>query len=200
MMPLQTCIDDVSLDVEILEERNEFEGFRKVRTYRYRETVSGTEARREIVVGAPAVAVVAYDPRLERLVMIRQFRLGAQMGTGRGFCAEIAAGLIDPGETALSTAERELEEEVGLKPLKLEKLCDFLTTPGLSNEVIHLFYAEVDASNLAKVAGLESETEETFPFTLTLDEALDAIDDGRITNGIAQLGIFWFARHQRRLT
>ena len=62
-----------------------------------------------------------------------------------------------------------------------------------------LFYAEADASDLATIAGVEDETEETEPFSCTLEEALAAVDAGAIGNGIAMLAILWFARHRDRL-
>ena len=177
-----------------------FKGFRKVSTVTYREDESQIVARREIVETRHAVAVVVFDPHIEQLVMIRQFRLGAQMGTGRGMSAEIVAGLIDDGEEPLEAAHRELKEETGLIATRMEFQCQFLTTPGLTDEVIHLFYAETDASNLASRAGEGSESEQTFPFTLTFDEAIEAVDNNAVYNGIVMIGLMWFARHRQRLT
>ncbi|MDD9908947.1 MAG: NUDIX hydrolase [Ahrensia sp.] len=191
--------DDVALEIDVIEKRDDFKGFRAVETFIYRETVSGLQARREIVRTQHAVAVVAYDPKLDRLVMIRQFRIGAQLAHQRGFCTEVVAGLIDPGEDAHTTAARELEEETGLSAIRVEKLCEFLTTPGMTDELLHLYYAQVDASSLSSESGVGSETEQTFPFTLTLEDALAAVDEGRITNGIAMIALFQFTRHRERL-
>lgn len=193
-------VEDVPRDVDVLSTSLDFEGFRKAETITYRELESGIEARREIVVAQHAVAVIAFDPSLDRLVMIRQFRIGAQMAHGRGFCTEVVAGLIDPGEEPETTAVRELEEESGLEAKRVEKLGSFLTSPGMTDELLHLYYIEVDASNLATESGIGSETEQTFPFTVTLDDALASIDDGRLTNGIAMIALFQFARHRNRLT
>ncbi|MEM9734475.1 MAG: NUDIX hydrolase [Pseudomonadota bacterium] len=195
----QEGLQDTALPVEILDRSIEFEGFRTVTSQTYRETESGRQARREIVEARQAVAVVAHDPVMDRLVLIRQFRLGAQMGVGRGMSVEIVAGLIDQGEEPLTTAYRELKEETGLFASHMEPLCQFLTTPGMTNEVIHLFYARVDASDLASEAGEESETEQTFPFTCTLEEALTALDENALYNGIIMVGLLWFARHRERL-
>lgn len=193
-------VRDEHLAITIQSEDVVYQRFRKVIEYRYTEDAEQISAKREIITGQHAVAVVAFDPKLQKLVMIRQFRLGAQLGTGRGMTAEIVAGLIDPGEDPLTTAKRELFEETGLVAKRVEPLCEFLTTPGMTDEVIHLFYAEVDASELPARAGVETETEQTFPFLLTLDEALAAIDENAIYNGIVMVGLLWFARHQARLT
>ena len=143
-------VADTDLAITIEGSELSHDGFRKVVTYSYREDESGHRARREIVQGQHAVAVVAHDPVLDQLVMIRQFRIGAQLGVGKGLSVELAAGLIDEGETAATAAARELQEETGLQAKAIEPMCQFLTTPGLTDEVLHIFYARVDASNLAE--------------------------------------------------
>lgn len=198
-MKIPTDVKDVHLPITINNQKEVYRGFRRLDLIEYEEDESGLRAKRELVQGQHAVAVVVYDPKLERLVMIRQFRLGAQLGTGHGFTCEIVAGMIDEGEPPIETARRELTEETGLVASHLEPLCQFLTTPGLTSEVVHLFYAEVDASNLATSAGAENESEQTFPFLLTYEEAMEAVDQNDVYNGIVMLGLMWFARHRDKL-
>lgn len=193
-------IEDTPHGISSVDETTKHSGFRTLKTFSYREADSEKAIDRELLVARHAVAVVAYDPAQDRLVMIRQFRLGAQLGTGKGMCVEVVAGLIDDGEDPATSAKRELEEEAGLSALHLEKLCQFLTTPGVTDEVIHLFYAQVDASNLQAEAGEASESERTFPFLLSLEDALEAVDSNGIQNGIAMIALLWFARHKERLT
>lgn len=190
---------DTPLPVTIESEDVSFEAFRKVVTYTYREDESGRAARRELIVAGQSVAVIVLDPKLDKLVMIRQFRLGAQLGTGCGFTSEIPAGRVDEGEEPLETARREVAEETGLNLTHIEQLCQFLTTPGMTDEVMHLFYAEADASNLITEAGLEGETEQTFPYLVKLEDAMRAIDENHIHNGIVMLALMWFSRHRDKL-
>jgi len=184
---MPTDVEDVYLPISITNQQEAYSGFRKLNIINYVEDVSGQPAQRELIEGQHAVAVVVFDPKLDRLVMIRQFRLGAQLGTGHGFTCEIVAGMIDEGEEPAETAERELKEETGLIATHMEPLCQFLTTPGLTSEVVHLFYGAVE------------ETEQTFPFTLTFDEAMEAVDENNIYNGIVMLGLMWFSRHRTKL-
>ncbi|MBN1620393.1 NUDIX hydrolase, partial [candidate division WOR-3 bacterium] len=82
-----------------------------------------------------AVAVV---PVLEDgFVLIRQFRYAANE-----ILWEIPAGIMEDDETPAETAVRELIEETGFRPEKLEQLCRFYTTPGFSNEEVIIFYSQ----------------------------------------------------------
>ena len=199
MTPPKQPIKDAHHPITMLDETLDHQGFRKVVTYQYREKDSGLEARREIVKTQSAIAVIAYDPDQQKLMMIRQFRLGAQLATDKGMTIEVVAGLIDADEEPANAAKRELLEESGLDALSLEHCCSFLTTPGLTDEMIHLYFARVDASNLAVEAGEASETERTFPFLLSVEEAMAAVDENTITNGIAMLALMWFQRHHVKL-
>ena len=88
--------------------------------------------------GASAV-VPLLDPVTDpdpRVILIRQFRHAAE-----DFIGEIPAGRLDPGETPERCAERELEEEAGMRAGRLERLTTIYTTPGFTDERIHLFLA-----------------------------------------------------------
>jgi ADP-ribose pyrophosphatase len=71
-----------------------------------------------------------------RVVLVRQFRYAA----GETLL-EVPAGTIDPGETPEETAGRELVEETGYHPGRLEKLAEFFPSPGILAERMHLFLA-----------------------------------------------------------
>ncbi len=73
------------------------------------------------------------DPRV---LLIRQFRHAAD-----GVIWEIPAGRLDPGEAPEKCARRELAEETGMRAARLERLTTFYTTPGFTDERIHLFLA-----------------------------------------------------------
>jgi ADP-ribose pyrophosphatase len=88
--------------------------------------------------GASAVIPFLDDARAAdpRVLLIRQFRHAAD-----GFIYEIPAGRLDPGETPEACAARELEEETGKRAAKIERLTTIFTTPGFTDEKIHLFVA-----------------------------------------------------------
>ena len=96
---------------------------------------NGRETSLEVVRHPGAAAVV---PLLDdgRVVLVRQYRWAAQ-----GFLLEVPAGKLDAGEGPESCAGRELEEETGYRAGRLERLGEIWTTPGFTDEVIHLFLA-----------------------------------------------------------
>jgi len=89
--------------------------------------------------GAAAVVPCASDPTggNPTILMIRQFRYAAG-----GPLWEIPAGTLAPGESPEQCAHRELREETGVRAARLERLTSILTTPGFTDEVIHLFWAQ----------------------------------------------------------
>jgi ADP-ribose pyrophosphatase len=89
----------------------------------------------EIVRHPGAAAVVALDDD-GRVTLIRQYRHAVG-----GYLWEVPAGKLDPGETPLTCAARELGEEVGLAARHLEAMGSIVTCPGFCDEVIHLFLA-----------------------------------------------------------
>jgi ADP-ribose pyrophosphatase len=88
--------------------------------------------------GAAAVVPFVDQPGASdpTVLLIRQFRHAAD-----GYVWEIPAGRLDPGESPEACARRELEEEAGVTAHRLERLTTIYTTPGFTDERIHLFLA-----------------------------------------------------------
>jgi len=100
----------------------------------------GSSGRLEMLRHPGASAVVPFldDPRAPdpRVILLRQFRHAAE-----GFIWEVPAGRLDAGESPEACARRELEEETGMRARTLEQLTTIYTTPGFTDERIHLFLA-----------------------------------------------------------
>lgn len=95
----------------------------------------GHEASREVVEHPGAVAIIALDYD-KNIYLVRQYRYPIERVT-----LEIPAGKLDSGEEPLTCAQRELAEEVGLAAAGWKPLLTFYSTPGFSNEIMHLFLA-----------------------------------------------------------
>ncbi|MCX8032808.1 MAG: NUDIX hydrolase [Thermoleophilia bacterium] len=97
---------------------------------------SGQTVLREVVEHPGAVVIAALD-RDEHLYFVRQYRHPAQK-----VLLELPAGGLEPGEDPLSTAKRELQEEVGLTAEVWIHLGSFYSSPGFTTEILHAFLAQ----------------------------------------------------------
>jgi ADP-ribose pyrophosphatase len=95
----------------------------------------GFEIKRAIVHHNGSAVVMPVDEK-RRILLVRQYRLPAQQHVW-----ELPAGKIDPGETALQAARRELREETGLRAKRLLKIASYYASPGFLAEKMNLFLA-----------------------------------------------------------
>ena len=141
----------------------------------------GETAEREIVEHPGAVAIVAHDD--ERLFMVRQPR----EPVGEEELLELPAGKLDEeGEAPLEAAKRELVEEVGIEAAEWRELKTLYTTPGFSDEQVHLFVA----TGLTEVDPQPAEGERIEIVEVALAELDDAIDS--CTDAKSLVGLLLF--------
>ena len=150
---------------------------------------NGRDVDLDIVRHPGAAAVVPFVSE-EEVLLIRQYRYAAG-----GTILEVPAGKLDPGEQPEQCAARELEEEAGQRAGRLESLGWIFTTPGFTDEVIHLFAAY----DLETVPTRHQADEVIELVPLRLDEALDRIWRGEIPDAKSALALLHAARHAGRL-
>ncbi len=139
--------------------------------------------------GASAVVPFVSDPNGDdpQLLLIRQYRYAAG-----DFIYEIPAGRLDPGESPLECATRELLEETGCTAERVEPLLPIMTTPGFTDEKIHLFMA----SGLT-VGETRREADEFIELVkLPLSEVLQMIERGEIVDGKTLIAILYSAGYR----
>jgi len=138
----------------------------------------GSVGELEILRHPGASAVVPFlDPPRDadpRVVLIRQFRHAAD-----GFVWEVPAGRLDAGESPDACAGRELEEETGMRARRLERLTTIHTTPGFTDERIHLFLGE----GLEPGAQHREADEFVELHTLRWSDVLRLVESGEVTDG-----------------
>jgi ADP-ribose pyrophosphatase len=127
------------------------------------------------------------DPEI---LMIRQFRHAAD-----GPIWEIPAGRLDPGESPEACAVRELAEETGLRAGRIERLTTMFTTPGFTDERIHLFVAhDLEPGPHRRES---DEFMETHP--LTLSRCLEMVRSGEISDGKTAVALLFFSQFGTRV-
>ncbi len=136
--------------------------------------------------GASAVVPFLSDPAGEdpQVLLLKQYRYAAD-----GYLYEVPAGRLEPGETPLECARRELREETGCVAARLEPLLSVYTTPGFTDELIHVFLA----SDLTRGES-QRDADEFFEVeTLTLTRALEMIERGEIRDAKTIVGLLYAA-------
>ena len=140
---------------------------------------NGKIASREKVTHPGAVGIIPVD-KSGSIILVEQFRYPIENKT-----LEIPAGKLDKGELPLDCAIRELEEEIGAAGPTMVHLSTFYTTPGFSNEVLHLYLAKdfirkdnnPDADEFLEI------------IEMCLEDSLTLIENGRIRDSKTIIGI-----------
>ena len=138
----------------------------------------------------PGAAAVAPFPSENEVVLIHQHRHAAD-----GRIYEVPAGKLDPGELPATCAARELEEEAGLRAGRLVDLGWIWTTPGFTDEKIHLFAA----FDLTPVPTRLEADEHLVPLRVPFDEALELVWRGELRDAKSSLALLHAARVLGRL-
>lgn len=188
--------------IELLNKTIAYNGYFKIVKYQLRHTLfrggwSG-DITREVFERGHAVALLPYDPILEQVVLVEQFRTGALNleNPEQSWLWEIIAGIIEPNETPLDVAHREAEEEAGCVVTNVIPLHNILLSPGGTTETCQLFCGQVDASKVGGVHGLADENEDIQVHVVSVTEALALIDNGVIRSSPAIIALQWLALHQ----
>lgn len=179
---LAGSLADLPEEPELLSSELIYDGFVwDVRRERFR--FGGEELTRDIQDHPGAVAVLALDDA-GQLCLINQYRHPVRTREW-----ELPAGLLDvEGEPPLEAAKRELAEEVDLQAAHWEPLVSYSSSPGGSNEVVHVFLAR-DLSDSPEPFARVAEEAEIVLRWAPFSDALEAVLAGRIRNAIMQIAV-----------
>jgi ADP-ribose pyrophosphatase len=150
---------------------------------------SGRETTREIVEHSDCVAIIAVDAE-DNILLVNQFRKAVEKRL-----LEIPAGGIEPGEEPEDCVRREMREETGFLPRKVERLGGFYSTPGYGTEYLHLYLA----TELVH-SPLQAEDSESIKLVrVSLNEIPGLITSGEICDAKSIAGLLMFLdfRQQR---
>ena len=137
------------------------------------------EYKREIVVhNGSSVMVPVYDDGT--IALVRQYRYAAEK-----FLLEIPAGTLNKDEDPEKAALRELEEEIGVRASKMEKLSEFYVSPGFLTEKMHLYLATELTETAQRLEEDEILTIERYSFS----DAFSLIRSGEIQDAKSIIGL-----------
>lgn len=162
-----------------LEDREVYSGRIVTLRIKYVAGRDGSRHMREIVEHTPGAAVVAVDAG-GQVLLVRQPRPAVMARV-----LELPAGLIDPDEEPIEAARRELREETGFVAGELRPLVAFYTSPGFTDELVHIFAA----SRLVEDASQHDEEEDIELVRLPLAEAIDRVLLGEISDAKTVAGL-----------
>lgn len=191
-------------DVEVEEDRLGYDGFFKVRELKLRHRRFAGDMspplRREVVLRRAAVGVLLYDPQLDAVALVEQFRIGALDGAGSPWLLELVAGLIDDhSESPEDVARREALEEAGCTVEALEPVLNYYSSPGGSNEFFHLFCARCTLQDAGGIHGLEEEGEDIRVHVFPVADAWRRMAAGEFCNAHTLIALQWLQLHRDRL-
>ena len=188
---------------KILQSDRQYAGFIKLNSYRLKhELYQGGESEelvRERLEGLRAASVLLYDPRLDQVVLVEQFRIGAVGQEAIPWVLETVGGFVPDGESDESVARREAVEEANCPIGRIQRVCEFIVSPGISVDRIVLFCGEVDSANAAGVHGLDHEGEDIKVVVMKAEEAIGELYTGRANSTSILIALQWLAMNRPAL-
>ncbi|MSO92199.1 MAG: NUDIX domain-containing protein [Rhodospirillales bacterium] len=198
-------------DVEIVETTTPYKGYFRIDRYllRHRLFQGGWSSTmmREVFERGHAATALLYDPDLDAVVLIEQFRIGAYVTTstlwhGKDFSPwliECVAGIIEEGETPEDVIRREAVEEADCRITDILPIHRYMVSPGGTTETVMLFCARVDASKAGGVHGLTAEHENIRVLVVPVAEAIAWLDQGKFVNAMAIIAMQWMKLNHARV-
>ncbi|AFS49387.1 NUDIX-domain protein [alpha proteobacterium HIMB59] len=143
---------------------------------------------REILGIGDVVFALCYSPEEKKFYLIKQFRPFYYVRKEK-YKFELVGGLVDEGETLTKALKREIKEEIGVKTLKLKKLTKYCPVPGYSDEIVHVYYAEVEKIKDSHLYN-KFENEEIKVSKLTLNQIKKINSSEQIQNVLTKVSIY----------
>jgi len=144
--------------------------------------------------------ILLYDEDTAEVIFVKQLRAPLINKEKSPFTVEVPAGLLSPNEDPKECIIREVLEETGYKIENPILINAFYTSPGYSNEVIHLYFSKVVSGDLiGKGGGLESENENIEIIRIKKSELLHHLNSHLFNDAKTIIAIQWFLLHYNDL-
>ena len=150
------------------------------------QMANGRETTREIVEHSDCIAIVAIDAD-DNILLVEQFRKPVEKEL-----LEIPAGGIDPGEDPETAVRRELREETGYLPQRVERLGGFYSAPGYCSEYLYLYLA----TDLVPSQLFAEDTEEISLVRVPITQIPGLVTSGRLSDAKSIAGLLTYLAYQ----
>ena len=154
----------------------------------FNKKIKPYKINREILGVGDVVFALCYSPEEQKFYLIKQFRPFYYVRKEK-YKFELVGGLVDEGETLTKALKREIKEEIGVKTLKLKKLTKYCPVPGYSDEIVHVYYAEVERIKDSHLYN-KFENEEIKVSKLTLNQIKKINSSEQIQNVLTKVSIY----------
>lgn len=154
-------------------------------TYEYPNTDGSKQTQtREAYDRGNGATILLYNKEFKTVILTRQFRLPTFInGNSTGMLIEACAGLLDK-DNPEDCIRRETEEETGYKIKEVRKIYEAYMSPGSVTEILYFFIAEYSAlMRVNEGGGVQHEEENIEVMELTIDKAMQMIENGEIKDG-----------------
>jgi len=186
------------MKVQIKQKRRILDDFFKIdRAILQHEKFDGTmsdDVVRLNLLRGEACAALLFNPEKDTIILVKQFRYPIYTrDENLAWSLEIVAGMIDDDGSPEEAIRREIMEETGYQPSDVESLFYFYPTPGGSNEIIYLFFAEVEAKDrIARGGGAIGEDENIAVVELPRESVYAMLHQGEIVDAKTIIALQWF--------
>ena len=154
----------------------------------YNKKIKPYKIFREILNVGDVVFALCFNTEEKKFYLIKQFR-PFYFIRNKTLKYEIVGGLVDKGESLITALKREIKEEIGVQTKKIVKLTTYCPVPGYSDEIVHVYYAEVEKIKL-KTLYNRNENEEIKIFKLSLAELKKINESRSIQNVLTKISIY----------
>jgi ADP-ribose pyrophosphatase len=139
-----------------------------------------------------SVAALVFDAENQGFIFVEQFRYPSYT-RGKGWLMELVAGGVSDGENPEFAILREIEEEIGYRPEKVELIAEFFSSPGGSSEKVFLYFCEVSSEHkISQGGGLESESEDIKKIFLTVPQSYAKLRNFEFLDAKIIIALQWY--------
>ncbi len=154
----------------------------------YNKKIKPYKIFREILFIGDVVFALCYSPEEKKFYLIKQFRPFYYFRK-KPLKLELVGGLVDKGENFKTAIKREIKEEIGVNTINIKKLTTYCPVPGYSDEIVNVYYAEVEKLKSENIYN-KFENEEIKVFKLTLEQLKKINKSNTVQNVLTKVSIY----------